>query len=160
MIDSGELDHFTITASLNPATRQALASAGRPVSYPCGQRLFSEGQPAERLWLIRSGQVMLDSCVPGRGAVAVQTLGPGDLLGWSWLVAPYRWQFGARTTQAVEAIEFDAATLIELAEADPEIGHAMTRMLLGVVLDRLQATRARLLDLYSSPTEHADGSRR
>lgn len=154
MINSDELTRFPIMSSLGPAALDALARTGHQVNYPGEQRLFSEGQPAQHLWLIRTGQIALDTRVPGRGTVTMQTLGPGDLLGWSWLVPPYRWQFGARTTEPVEAIEFDAVTLAGLADADPEVGYALTRMLLGVVLDRLQATRARLLDLYSTPAEY------
>ncbi|BBX20293.1 hypothetical protein CRI77_03985 [Mycolicibacterium duvalii] len=154
MTTSSELAKFPIMASLAPAALDALARSGRGVSYPSGQRLFSEGQPAQRCWLIRSGQIALDTRVPGRGTVTMQTLGPGDLLGWSWLVPPYRWQFGARTTEPVDAVEFDATSLMRLADADPQVGYAVTRMLLGVVLDRLHATRARLLDLYSTSAEY------
>ena len=86
-----------------------LADAGRDVSYPAGRTVITEGQPADRCWLIRRGQVRLDAFVPGRGDIVVQTLGGGDLLGWSWLVPPYRWHFGAHAVEPVLAVEFDSA---------------------------------------------------
>ncbi|NUR94818.1 MAG: cyclic nucleotide-binding domain-containing protein [Kribbellaceae bacterium] len=116
--------------------------------YDDGERLFNEGEPAGYCWSIKHGRVALDTAIPGRGHVVVETLGPGDLLGWSWLIPPYRWHFGARAIGTVEATAFDAAQLRVLADQDPRLGYVLTRQLLAVVLDRLQSTRARLLDLY------------
>ncbi|QIS11343.1 Crp/Fnr family transcriptional regulator [Nocardia arthritidis] len=153
MTTAAELAEFAQLATLGPEELAVLAAAGHDVTYPTGHRLIVEGQRADRCWLIRDGAVLLDAQVPGRGDVVVQTLGSGDLLGWSWLVPPYRWHFGARTVDTVHAIEFDSATLAEFAESDPAFGHALTLMLFGAVLERLQATRARLLDLYRNPAE-------
>ncbi|WP_433715869.1 Crp/Fnr family transcriptional regulator [Nocardia sp. CA-084685] len=146
-----ELSQFAQLASLTNAELAVLADAGRDVSFPAGRQLITEGQSADRCWLIRVGQVRLDAHVPGRGDIVVETLGSGDLLGWSWLIPPYRWHFGAHTVEPVLAIEFDSARLTELADLDPVFGRALNRMLLEVVLERLQATRARLLDLYRNP---------
>ncbi|WP_433520224.1 Crp/Fnr family transcriptional regulator [Nocardia pseudovaccinii] len=146
-----ELAQFAQLASLTDTELAVLAAAGRDVTYPAGRQLITEGQPADRCWLIRHGRVGLDAHVPGRGDIVVQTLGSGDLLGWSWLVPPYRWQFSAHTVESVLAIEFDSARLTELADLDPVFGRALNRMLLETVLERLQATRARLLDLYRNP---------
>ncbi|OJF84332.1 hypothetical protein NS14008_15255 [Nocardia seriolae] len=146
-----------------------MAAAGRHVHYPAGRRLIVEGQRADRCWLLQSGRVLLDAAVPGRGDIVVQTLSAGDLLGWSWLVPPYRWHFGAVTAEPVRAIEFDATRLAEFADADPGFGHALTLLLFEALLERLQATRARLLDLYRNPAENrtattipprADGAQR
>jgi CRP/FNR family transcriptional regulator, cyclic AMP receptor protein len=146
-----ELSQFAQLASLTDAELVTLADTGRDVGYPAGRRLITEGQSADRCWLIRDGRVRLDAHVPSRGDIVVQTLGSGDLLGWSWLVSPYRWHFGAHTVEPVHAIEFDSARLTEFADLDPVFGRALNRVLLEAVLERLQATRARLLDLYRNP---------
>ncbi|MET9315789.1 cyclic nucleotide-binding domain-containing protein [Kribbella sp. NPDC003505] len=148
----------TLFDDLTAPEREAFFSTAHEVSYDDGDRLFEEGGPAGYCWLIRHGRVALDTAVPGRGHVVVQTLGPGDLLGWSWLVPPYRWHFGARAIGAVQATAFDAARLRALADQDPRLGYALTRQLLAVVLDRLQTTRARLLDLYGDAIPE-DGAR-
>lgn len=129
--------------------REALLRTSHEEFYDDAERLFDEGGRAGYCWLIRHGRVALDTAVPGRGHVVVETLGPGDLLGWSWLIPPYRWHFGARAIGTVEATAFDAEQLRILADQDPRLGYALTRQLLTVVLDRLQSTRARLLDLYA-----------
>ncbi|MGW4351882.1 cyclic nucleotide-binding domain-containing protein [Nocardia sp. NPDC004582] len=153
MVGVEELGEFATLAPLDHSALATLATAGRTVGYPAGQRLIVEGRRADRCWLIHTGHVVLDAHIPGRGETVVQTLGPGDLLGWSWLVPPYRWHFGAVTAEPVRAIEFDAARLTEFADADPAFGHALTLLLFEALLERLQATRARLLDLYRNTAE-------
>lgn len=133
--------------------RVAVAAAAREVSFPAGATLFAEGQPASGCWLIQSGHVALGTEVPGRGQVVVQTLGPGEILGWSWLVPPHHWQFTANAATRVSAVELDTASLQALAQADPAFGYPLALMLFEVVVARLQSTRSRLLDLYGNPRE-------
>jgi len=116
--------------------------------FQAGARVFSEQGRAQRFWLIREGSVALDMYVPGRGAVVVETLGPGAMLGWSWLHPPYRWHLGATALTQTLTIEFDGEAVRRLAADDPELGYELYRRFLAVVVDRLQATRIRLLDLY------------
>lgn len=119
------------------------------VTVEAGTRLFDEGDVADRFWIIRSGRAALDVHIPGRGAVVVETLGDGELLGWSWLFEPYRWHLGAYTRSAVHAYEFDAARVRGAMEDDPAAGLALFRCIGDQVIGRrLRAARTRLLDLY------------
>jgi CRP-like cAMP-binding protein len=110
-------------------------------------------------WLIERGGIALDMRVPGRGDQIVETLGPGTVLGWSWLHRPYRWHFGAVARLATTAIAFDAASVRRRCEADPAFGYAMLSAFTPVITERLQTTRIRLLDLYAAPSQvrHAIG---
>jgi CRP/FNR family transcriptional regulator, cyclic AMP receptor protein len=122
-----------------------LAEAARDVTFPARQRLFEDGGNATRFWLIQSGHVSLDLHVPGEGPVVIETIGMGELLGWSWLFPPYKWAFGAVAATAVEAFEFDAPTVRECCAADPGIGYELNQRVTGVLAKRLQVTRIRLL---------------
>ncbi|MFB7596171.1 Crp/Fnr family transcriptional regulator [Streptomyces sp. NPDC056160] len=134
---------------LPPAQRERLLALGLEAAFPAGTRLFEEGGEADRFWLLRSGQVDLDIHVPGRHpAPVVESLGPGQLLGWSWISPPYRWHLGARTADAVRATQFPAGPVLGLCAADPALGYVLMRHFTGVVAERLQATRVRLLDMY------------
>ncbi|TVL91332.1 hypothetical protein CD790_17885 [Streptomyces sp. SAJ15] len=120
----------------------------REVSFPAGTRIFEEGGKANRFWVIRSGSVSLDIHVPGRRAAVVETLGPGRLLGWSWVCPPHEWHLGAEATSQVRAWEFDAAEVLSLCQRDPELDHALLTYVVEVIGRRLRAARTRLLDLY------------
>lgn len=138
-------------AGLDPENLRVLLALSRPVEFAAGEFVFREGAPADRLWVIQRGLVRLHTHLPGRGDVPIDTLGGGDVLGWSWMTAPYRWHFAATAVSAARAHEIDAAVLRESSAADPAFGYAVACALSGALLDRLQSTRARLLDLYASP---------
>ncbi|WP_330318757.1 cyclic nucleotide-binding domain-containing protein [Streptomyces platensis] len=133
---------------LPPDRRRQLTDIAVEVSLPRATRLFEEGRRADRFWIIRSGQVVLDQRVPGRRAAVVETLGRGELLGWAWMFPPYLWHLGAETVGPVDAVEFDARAVRELCESDPVLGRGMYCYVAKTVADRLHGTRTRLLDLY------------
>jgi CRP-like cAMP-binding protein len=134
---------------LPDAHRERLLALARDRDFPAGSRLFDEGGSADRFWLIRTGEVALDLHVPGRRPPVIETIGPGQLLGWSWLFPPYRWHLGARTLEPVTAHEFPAAEVRDLCAAEPELGYVLSLRCAAVIAERLQATRLRLLDLYA-----------
>ena len=140
---------------LATAQREAVAATGTEVAIDRDTTLFVADDPATGCWLIRSGQVSLRTFAPGRGEEVLQTLGPGDVLGWSWLVPPRRWHFSATADTAVTAMRLDTDRLHALAAADPALGYPLVLGLFEVLLARLQTTRARLLDFYRSPREEA-----
>jgi CRP/FNR family cyclic AMP-dependent transcriptional regulator len=144
-------------AALTGTQRAALAEDGTAVTFAAGERLFDEGGVADIFWLIEQGGVALDMRVPGRGEQVVEELGPGTVLGWSWLHPPYRWRFGAVARLATTAIAFDAASVRRRCDADPAFGYAMLSAFTPVITERLQVTRLRLLGLYAGPSQvHAD----
>jgi CRP/FNR family transcriptional regulator, cyclic AMP receptor protein len=129
------------------------------VSIPSRQRLFDEGSRADRFWIIDAGQVTLDASVPGQGRVIIEALGRGDVIGLSWMLAPYQWRFGAVATQPTQAFVFDAPAVRAACDADPLLGYELSRRFSAVVVRRLQATRARLIDAcarLSSPDQVYD----
>ncbi len=130
---------------------ERLSYQGKRAVYHSGTRLFREGNPADRFWLIRDGRVSLELGVPGRGDVAIDSLGAGTVLGWSWMFPPYRWHFTAVAADQSLAVEFDGKGVLRLCDEDPALGYELTRRFAAVLIERLQATRMRLVDLYSAP---------
>lgn len=128
--------------------RDRLMGAARETSFSGGTRIFEEGFRADRFWVVRTGCVELDLHVPGRRASTVETLGPGDLLGCSWLFPPRTWKLGAEAVSPVRALEFDAGHVLALCEEDPRLGQALAVFVAETVAHRLQAARSRLLNQY------------
>lgn len=126
-----------------------LAEMASDVTFPAKHRLFEDGRSATRFWLLQSGQVTLDLHVPGQGRMNIDTIGMGEMLGWSWLFPPYRWAFGAVATSPVKAFEFDARMVRARCASDPALGYELTQRLAHVVAKRLQATRVRLITASS-----------
>ena len=125
-----------------------LAAAAKAFAAAPGELLAREGRPAETFYLIQSGHVSIELDCPGRPLAPIQTVGPDEAVGWSWIVPPYRWEFDARAIDAVTGIRFDADWLREQCEQDTRLGYVLLRKLVNIVAARLTATRLQLLDLY------------
>ncbi|MFF7144157.1 MULTISPECIES: cyclic nucleotide-binding domain-containing protein [Streptomyces] len=137
-----------LLAALSAEHRDRLLGLAREVTHPGDTRLFEEGGPADRFWIVRTGVVALDIQIPGRGRAVVETIGAGGLLGWSWLCPPRQWHLGAETRSPVVAWEFDADEVRRRCAADPGFGLALVTLVAETIGHRLRATRTRLLDLY------------
>ncbi|MBX9361833.1 cyclic nucleotide-binding domain-containing protein [Streptomyces sp. WAC04114] len=138
-----------LLTALPPPQRQRLMTLAREVSFPEDARIFEEGGPADRFWVIRSGAVSLDQQVSSLRRVTVASLGAGDLLGWSWLFPPYVWDFGAVAFSPVRAYEFDARAVLKLCEEEPELGLMLVRNVAEVLAHRLEMTRGKLMEQYT-----------
>jgi CRP/FNR family transcriptional regulator, cyclic AMP receptor protein len=132
-----------------PAKEVALvAGCGRNRLFHSGEYLCREGEPANEFFLIREGKVGLDIVAPGRGPIVFETLGTGEFVGDSWLVPPYRWTFDARAIELTRTIGIDAACLRGKCETDREFGYEMMKRFLVPLVQRLQAARLQILDVY------------
>lgn len=125
-----------------------VAGCAKNVRFRAGQVIFKEGDPASTFYLVRSGRVSVELAIPGKPNMALETLVAGDVLGWSWLFPPFVWHFDARAVDATSAIAFDGACLRKKCDRDPALGYALMQRFAGVMLDRLMATRLKVLDVY------------
>src|SRR5205085_7240056 len=101
-------------AGLTDYQLDALSRWSKRSLFHAGSRVFRAGTPADRFWLIQRGRVNLDTQVPGRDDLVVETIGSGAVLGWSWLFPPYRWHFGAIALETTISIELDAPGVRQL----------------------------------------------
>ena len=124
---------------------EAMAACAMGVEFPAGDRILRTGEPANRFYLVLRGRVALEATASSGPPVALQTIGAGDVLGWSWLFPPYQWQFDAITLEPVEAVFFYGTRLREFADEDPAFCCAIMKRMSHVILGRLQSTRRRLV---------------
>ena len=138
--------------SLDSAYRELIVGCAGNVRFRAGEFLFHEGETANRFYLIRHGRVALQVFIPGQGPTTLATIEAGEVLGWSWLFPPYRWHFDAQATELVRAVGFDGECLRGKCEADHALGYALMQRFAQIIVQRLQATRLQLLDLYGTHT--------
>lgn len=139
-------------SGLTPSDLELLARCASNVRFDADQMLLKEGEEANDFYLIREGTVALELFLPERGPVVLQTLGAGDVLGWSWLIPPYRWRFDARATERTRCLAFDGKCLRTKFEENPRLGYELLQRVARVFADRLIATRLQLLDVYGKPS--------
>lgn len=134
-------------AGMDPEYLALIAGCARNVVFSAGTFPFREGAPAETFYLVREGAVALEIAAAGR-VLTVQTLGPGEVAGFSWLMGPHRWHFDGRAVGRVHAIEVDGACLRAKCDADPRLGYDLMLRFANLATRRLQATRLQILDVY------------
>jgi CRP-like cAMP-binding protein len=142
----GEVPALT---GLSESHLELIAGCATNARFGSGEFLFREGDRADVFYAVRHGSVALEVHVPARDSVIIETLHEGDLLGWSWLFPPYQWAFDARALEPVGVIAFDGACLRGKCDADHDLGYDLMRRIAVVIIERLQATRLRLLDVYA-----------
>jgi CRP-like cAMP-binding protein len=135
---------------LNDAYLDLLAGCASNVHFTEGDYLFHEGDAADRFYLVRAGRVALELAVPGRPPVILETIQAGGVIGWSWMFPPYLWNFDARAIEAVRTTAFDGKCLRGKCQANHDLGYELAMRSADILLQRLQATRLQLLDVYSS----------
>jgi len=121
-----------------------------------GEYIQHEGEPADQFYLLRHGTVALEINVPTRKPLVIETLHDGEVLGWSWLVPPYRTRFDARAVGLVRALGINGKCLRGKCEEDCQLGYEFYKHFLPLVVDRLTAARLQMIDIYGHPAEYAD----
>lgn len=127
---------------------QLIVGCAKNVVFEPGKYLFKENEEANSFYIIRTGKVAIEIYSPDVGSIIIQTLGEGDILGWSWMVPPYQWRFDARAVELTRVIELDGTCLRNKCETDPKLGYEIMKRLANVFEKRLDAMRMQLLDLY------------
>jgi CRP-like cAMP-binding protein len=122
-----------------------LAGLASRKSFPAHQMIFHEGDPANECYLIGKGKVGIETALLGCDGIVIQTLGPGEVLGWSWLLPPHQLHYSARALEATEVVVLDGRALRARCEEDHDLGYEMMKRFALVIVQRLAATRARLL---------------
>lgn len=130
--------------AFTPAQAEVLCRLATEVRFAPGETILRQHETADGFYLIEQGEVSLEYKLPNKETVLIQKLGPGELLGLSWLFAPYRWEFSAVAISSVTAKFLRAADVRERCDQDPKLGYKLMEELARILTERLQATRHRL----------------
>lgn len=133
---------------LQPEYLSLIGGCASNVQFQPGEQIFREGQEAHRFFLVRYGRAALEIFAPDRGAINIQTVQEGDVLGWSWLIPPFRWRYDARAVELVRAFAFDGACLRGKCDTDPALGYELMQRFAQLIARRLHSTQLQLIDVY------------
>jgi CRP-like cAMP-binding protein len=129
---------------------EILVGCATNVRFNAGQYLFHEGEEANQFYMIRAGKVAVEINAAEKGSITVQTIGEGEILGWSWLIPPYRWRFDARAVEVTRAIALDGKCLRTKSEEDHDLGYELLKRFSSIIAERIEAARLQLLDVYQA----------
>jgi len=135
-------------AGMNRGQLALLTDCAMPVEFNKGQLIFREGGCANQFYLIESGKVVLESGADSGNPVIVDTIGAGDLLGWSWMFSPHTWHFTARAIESTKAIFFYGTILRQYCERDHSLGYELLKRMTAVMNRRMQAARNKMVAVH------------
>lgn len=144
------LEKQPIFKGLDPDCLEALARISEVKTWQEGDLIFSRGEAAEAIYLILAGEVLLEWASAGKGELTVQRLKPGDILGYSWLLAANSWQLDARATGKVEAVLMNAASVRAKCEEDHDFGYEFMKRYSLELIKRLRESRSQMLECYKT----------
>jgi len=131
--------------TLTPAEAEEVLALGSRVQLETGAELFSLGAPADHLYLVDRGRITLTLPMQVQGReqdVQVEERLPGQTVGWSGLIPPYRFTLKATALLPTEVIALSRSALLEHFARNPYVGYAITRNLAAVIGQRLQVFQA------------------
>lgn len=132
---------------MTPEHQQFISETAHEVSFEADQIIFQEGAPANECFLIQQGKVVLEAHQPSNGNIALQTLGPEEVFGWSWMFPPYAWHFTARALEPTTVIALNGARLLVQAEREHNFGYALMKHIARILMKRLEVARSDMLAL-------------
>jgi CRP-like cAMP-binding protein len=141
---------------MSPENLAQIAGCATNVRYQAGELLGRIGDPADHFWVIRQGRVALEIHIPGRRPMTISTQGPGDIVGFSWLVPPHELRFDIHVMEATRALRFDGVCLRGKCATDPLLGYELLTRFSRILVERLEASTLQLLDMYGDPAEQND----
>ena len=142
------LEEHAFFSDFNSQDLKLIAGCSSNVKFSAGEQIFREGEAADQFYVLRYGRVAVEVFAPGKGPVTIQTLHEGDVLGWSWLLPPYRWRHDAKALELTRAFAFDGTCLRRKCDRDPRFGYQLMRHCAGVISARLHSAQAQLMDFY------------
>jgi len=128
-----------------------LSDSVTELQIPKGSVLFQYGKPADKFYLLRKGQVSVHVPALMGPTLDIQTLGEDQILGWSWLIPPYRWNFQARALEDSDLLEFDGSAILTRCEEDPKFGYDVFKRFAELMSKRLDAARQKMMDEWNPP---------
>lgn len=139
---------FSLFRNLDQDYMKLLSGCASNVRFVAREMIFRQGRSADHCYLIRQGRVSVEICSPHQGPVTIQTLGEGEVLGWSWLFPPYKWHFDARALELTRAIALDGVCLRSKCDQDPKLGYELMKRFSAIMHERMHAARLQIMDVY------------
>jgi CRP-like cAMP-binding protein len=129
---------------------RTIAGCAANARFDTGQYLFRDGDEANQFYIIRKGRIAIEAQSPSSDPTLIHTYGEGEILGWSWLVPPYRWRFSGKALELTRVLALDGKCLRGKCEKDHDLGYELLKRFADILASRLDSARLQLIDMYAS----------
>jgi CRP-like cAMP-binding protein len=145
------LNSHEFFSGISDSALDFLAANATVRQIPSGDALFVQEDKAKHFYVIISGKVSVQIPALYGPPLIVQNLQDGAVLGWSWLIEPFRWAFQAHAESDSEIIQFDGKAILARCETDHDFGYALLKRFAQLMSERLEAARLKMMDSWAAP---------
>jgi len=114
-----------------------------------GQILFLQGENADRFYVVRNGRISLQMPAIMGPTLEIQTVDEDQVLGWSWLISPYKWNFQTKAEEDSELLQFDGVAILARCEQEPKFGYELLKKFAALMSVGLNAARQKMMDEWN-----------
>ncbi|ESS73817.1 cyclic nucleotide-binding protein [Methyloglobulus morosus KoM1] len=136
-------------SGLSEETLKYLCEYSSEFAIKKGQILFQQGENADKFYVVRNGRIAIQMPAIIGPSLEIQTLGKDQVLGWSWLISPYKWNFQAMPEEDSELLMFDGTTILARCEKEPKFGYELLKKFAALMSVRLDAARQKMMDEWN-----------
>jgi len=144
------------TRGLHADDQEIFVQCAKRLQLPPGDYILRRGEAADAFFLLWAGEVDLGIASPAEGFLRLDTIGPWEILGWSWIVEPFRWNFDALAMTQIDAVALDARSLLAEMQTNPRLRLEVLERLLPVTAERVRSSREKLFSLETRLRRHDD----
>ena len=114
-----------------------------------GQILFLQGEHADKFYVVRSGHISIQMPAIMGPTLEIQAVDEDQVLGWSWLISPYKWHFQTKAEEDTELLQFDGAALLARCEQEPKFGYELLKKFAELMSVRLTSASQKMMDEWN-----------
>ena len=114
-----------------------------------GQILFRQGEHADKFYVVRSGRISIQMPAIMGPTLEIQAVDEDQVLGWSWLISPYQWNFQTKAEEDSELLQFDGVAILARCEQEPKFGYELLKKFAGLMSVRLNAARQKMMNEWN-----------
>ncbi len=145
----GYLSNHVFFGALSDETLSFLDKCSSKSEIKKDQVLFHQGEAADHFYVVLAGQISIQMPAILGPSLEIQALGSGQVLGWSWLISPYRWSFQAKATEDSELLVFNGKAILARCEQDAKFGYELLKKFAELMSVRLDAARKKMMDEWN-----------
>lgn len=159
-MEAEELVTLPLFAGLSVSQVERLAGHFQTVGYLLGAEIFTAGDRAAQLYVLRSGEVVIQYRPYDGGSLDIATIQPGGAFGWSAALKRAYYTSSAVCRTEVEVLTIRAQELHQIMADDPELAEVLLERTALIAGSRLDGLGRQVIKLLQPKTRkpHAKGA--
>ncbi len=140
-------DQVSLIQALNPAQRTLLRPLIVTCEFAAGEKLFEQGDPAEYLYLVASGEVVIRYKPDDGPVIVLARVRQGGVVGWSAALGNHVYTSEAECATETQLLRLRGGDLRLICQMYPDLGACILELLADRIAERLRSPHEQIIEL-------------